>query len=231
GVVFDSTNNPNTAIVADFGALVKGAGTYAVNIVTQNGGRFQPGNSPGSASLGSFTFGPGGVNSYVFAINDATATAGPTPDADGQVSGWGLIKTVQQVGGLTTSGDFHWTADPTNRLSVALQTLVNPTTPGTDVPGLMADFDPTRSYSWLAAEWTGNYTGPTDVAALDAATAFDTTGFANATQGGSFGWALDTAGHTLSLTFTPVPEPGTLALVGAAAAAGLWRWRRRKAAK
>src|SRR5207302_4051774 len=96
-----------------------------------------------------------------------------------------------------------------------------------DVPGPMDHFHPTRSYLWPAVQWAGNYSGPTDVAALDAATAFDTSGFLNPVAG-TFGWALDPAGHTLSLTYTPtaVPEPGTLALVGAAAAAG-WGLRRR----
>ena len=64
--------------------------------------------------------------------------------------------------------------------------------------------------------WAGTYTGPADAAALDAATAFDTSGFLNPV-GGSFGWALDPAGHTLSLTYTPVPEPGRCALAAAAA--------------
>ena len=46
--------------------------------------------------------------------------------------------------------------------------------------------------------------------------------------GGTFGWDLDSGGHSLSLVYTPsaVPEPGTLALVGLAAAIG-WRQRRR----
>jgi MYXO-CTERM domain-containing protein len=82
----------------------------------------------------------------------------------------------------------------------------------------MADFDPAKLYSWLAASWSGSYSGPTDVGALTAATAFDTSGFANPIAG-IFGWSLDQSGHTLSLTYTPtaVPEPGSLAL----AAAGL----------
>jgi hypothetical protein len=44
-------------------------------------------------------------------------------------------------------------------------------------------------------------------------------GFANPI-GGRFGWAIDTEGHTLSLTYTPiaVPEPGTLVLAGLVAA-------------
>ena len=53
---------------------------------------------------------------------------------------------------------------------------------------------------------------------LDASTSFDTSGFANPIAG-TFGWSLDAADHTLSLTYTPsaVPEPGTLALAGFAA--------------
>ncbi|HEY1381376.1 MAG TPA: autotransporter-associated beta strand repeat-containing protein [Gemmataceae bacterium] len=228
GLVFDSTNGGTATLIADFGALIKGGGTYGVPVVTVNGGRFQAGNSPGRAEFGRFAFGPGGVSDYVLAMNDAAGTAGPTPDADGRVSGWGLVRAVQQVGPATTQGDFAFTADPAHKLTVALQTLVNPTTAGTDVPGAMDHFDSTRAYAWPAVTWAGAYAGPADAAVLDAATAFDTTGLLNATNGGSFGWALDAAGHTLSLTFTPVPEPTTLALTAAAGLALGWRVRRRR---
>jgi autotransporter-associated beta strand protein len=229
GFVTDSTT-PKGSIIVDYGALYKGAGTSFVPIITQNGGKFQAGNSPGAASVGTFVFGPGGVNNYVFAIDDATGTAGPGPDAAGHVSGWGLVKAVQQTFGATTSnGNFIWTATPTDKLTVALDTLVNPTTVGTDVAGLMANFDPSQPYLWPAVKWTGTYAGPTEAATLNADTAFDTSGFLNPAAG-TFGWSLDPAGQTLSLAYTPsaVPEPGTLALVGLAAAVG-WRLRRRRA--
>jgi autotransporter-associated beta strand protein len=229
GIVADSSSAGTATIVADFGALVKGAGFYQNAIITQNGGKVQAGNSPGVASFGKFVFGPGGVSNYVFAIDDADGAAGPKPDVLGHVSGWGLINAVQHFAGFApTSGDFTWTATPTTRLTVALDTLVNPTTVGTDVPGLMADFDPSQSYVWPAVRWSGTYSGPTDPATLTADTSFDTSGFLNPVAG-TFGWNLDPANQTLSLTYTPsaVPEPGTLALVGLAAAAG-WRWRRRQ---
>jgi MYXO-CTERM domain-containing protein len=87
----------------------------------------------------------------------------------------------------------------------------------------MANFDAARAYSWPAVTWAGEYQGPPDLTALALATTFDTNGFANPV-GGVFGWSLDPAGQTLSLTYTPVPEPGALALAGLAA--GLI-WRRR----
>ena len=71
---------------------MKGAGFFQNTVLTQNGGKFQAGNSPGSATFGKFVLGPGGVINYVFAIDDATGAAGPTPDAAGHVSGWGLVK-------------------------------------------------------------------------------------------------------------------------------------------
>jgi hypothetical protein len=216
-------------IIADFGSLVKGAGFYQNTVQTVNGGKFLSGNSPGSSSFGSFTFGPGGVSNYIFAIDDATGTPGPSPDVNGHVSGWGLVKVVQRlVGGTTASGDFAWTADPTKPLTVHLDTLVNPTKVGTDIAGPMADFDPLKAYSWPAVQWTGNYSGPGDAAALNAATAFDTTGFANPIAG-AFSWSLDSAGRTLSLTYTPsaVPEPGSFALVAAGLPAVWRRWSHR----
>jgi hypothetical protein len=124
----------------------------------------------------------------------AWASASSTPDALGRVSGWGHIKVVkQQFGPTTTPGDFVWTATPTDKLTFALDSLVNPTTVGTDVAGLMDHFNPSFPYSWPAARWARSYSGPTDVAMLDAVTSFDTSGFLNPVVG-AFGWPVGRAG-------------------------------------
>jgi autotransporter-associated beta strand protein len=229
GAVFDSLASPagHHNLVADYGATIKGAGLFQFAPITQNGGKFSPGNSPGQASFGQFRFGPGGVSDYVFQINDATGTAGPPPDGQGHVSGWDLAKAVQMtVGSAATPGDFAWAADSAHPLTLAIDTLVNPSIVGTDVAGPMVHFDPTQPYSWTAVEWTGAYSGPTAAAALDAATAFDTSGVVNPFSG-SFGWSFGPDGHSLDLTYTPVPEPGTLALTGLAAVGWVAFWRRR----
>ena len=229
GFVGDSTASGAT-IVADFGSLVKGAGTFANPVVTQNGGKFQAGNSPGSASFGRFVFGPGGVDNYVFAIDDAAGTVGPSPDTLGHVSGWGLVRASRTAfDGETMPGDFTWTATPAAKLTVALETLLNPTTVGFDLPGPMDHFELDRTYSWPAVTWAGAYSGATDPAYLSASTTFDTTGFLNS-HAGTFGWALDLADRTLSLTYTPVavPEPGSIALTTLAWLAGLRALRSRR---
>jgi hypothetical protein len=243
GYVVDSLGAGTKTVIADFGSLVKGAGFFQNSVQTVNGGKFQSGNSPGQASFGSFVFGPGGVNNYVFAIDDAAGTAGPSPDANGQVSGWGLVNVVgraslpasrlgRSLALPNISGDFAWSADASRPLTMHLDTLVNPTTVGTDIAGPMADFDPAKPYSWLAATWAGNYSGPTDPALLTAATAFDTSGFANPIVG-TFGWNLDLTDRTLSLTYTPsaVPEPGSLALAWVVTAFGFAVRRRRRCAR
>jgi autotransporter-associated beta strand protein len=231
GYVEDSTNNGQgtAAIVADFGSLVKGAGYFQNSVQTINGGKFQAGNSPGKATFGGFVLGPGGVSNYVFAIDDATGTAGPSPDAAGHVSGWGLVKSIGHLTAQAgTPGDFTWTATPADKLTFTIQTLLNPTTVGVDVPGMMDDFDPSLPYKWPAVAWTGSYAGPTFAAMLDASTSFDLSGFANPV-GGTFGWSLDAGGHTLALTYTPtaVPEPGTLTLTIATVSGFVLRRRRR----
>ena len=121
------------------------------------------------------------MSNYRFEIDDAAGVAGPTADSAGHVDGWSLVN----------AGDLTWTANADNKLTVDVETLINPTTVGTDPSGSMDNFDPTQSYVWEAVHWTGTYTGPTDAAALNAATNFDTSGFVNA-AGGKFSWRLDT---------------------------------------
>jgi T5SS/PEP-CTERM-associated repeat protein len=228
GVVYDNSNGSFSGpgrLVADFGAVIKGAGSYVNTPVTQNGGRFQAGNSPGRAAHGSLTLGPGGLTNDTFQINNAAGMGGPTPGATGLVSGWTQHDVVTQIGPISTPGTFAWTADALTKETVTLQTLLDPTPVGSDNFGPASNFYPGQSYAWPFVRWTGAYSGPSTDAALDAASVFDATGFQNPTNGGSFGWHLDQPGQTLYLTFTPVPEPGALALVGAAAAAW-WAHRR-----
>jgi hypothetical protein len=198
GFVADSTSTPGHVIVDGSGTyaggLYKGSGVNFVGIVTQNMGVVQAGNSPGVDFMGPVVFGWGGISNYLFQIDDANGTAGPTPDSSGHVDGWSLMNAT----------DLAWTADSTHKLTVNLQTLVNPTTVGTDPGGSMDNFDPTQSYSWAAVKWTGTYTGPTDVSALNASTVFDTSAFANA-YNGAFAWNLDVSSNTLYLTYTPAP--------------------------
>ena len=172
--------------------VCEGAGTFFVNVHTINGGQFQAGDCPGVATLDGLTFGAGGVDNYRLQMDDATGTAGPTPDAEGHVDGWSLVHT----------GDFAWTADASHKVTIGIQTLVNPTTVGNDVYGTMDNFNPTQSYSWAAVQWTGTYSGTTSNSALNAATTFDTSGFANSFNG-TFAWNLDTGSNTLYLTYTP----------------------------
>jgi autotransporter-associated beta strand protein len=176
------------------GALYKGAGTTFVSIITQNGGAVQAGNSPGVDNFSQFTFGSGAVSNYVFAIDDATGVAGPHPDSQGHVDGWSMVN----------ADNFTWTAAADHPLTVALQSLVNPTTVGTDVSGPMDNFDPRNSYVWEAIHWTCAYDGPSDAASLTDSTVFDNSGIVNS-AGGKFSWQLDAAAKTLSLVYIPPP--------------------------
>ena len=116
-------------------------------------------------------------------------------------------------------------------MTVAIDTLLNPTTVGNDVAGPMADFNPYAAYSWPAATWAGTYAGPATAAALDASTTFDTGGFVNPVSG-TFGWDLNPTDQTLSLTYTPsaVPEPGTFVLTAAGLAWVIGRRRKSRRA-
>ena len=240
GFVGDSTSTGAT-IVADYGALVKGAGTFANPVITQNGGKFQAGNSPGKATFGQLTVGPGGTQNFNWQINNATGVAGPMADANGQVSGWSLLSSevlLDPITGLMTTGNLTWTATSVAgaQFNMALQTLINPTTVGNDVQGAMANFDginpPGGQYLWKLIQWQGTYTGPTTDAALNSTVLFDKTNFVNPTDpvNGMFSLHYNPGAKEIDVIYS-VPEPGTLGLVGLGGLAAGWAARRKQKAK
>jgi fibronectin-binding autotransporter adhesin len=88
-------------------------------------------------------------------------------------------------------------------------------------PGL-ASFNAAQAYSWTLLTASSGITGYNP-----AYFTVDTSGFQNSLAGGSF--SVGESGDTLTLNFTPVPEPSTwmLLLTGAAAAGTALRRRRR----
>jgi autotransporter-associated beta strand protein len=246
GAVFDSQGSHH--IIADYGATIKGAGAFQFTPITRNGGKFAPGNSPSDSPIGDATFGPGGTTNFDWQINDAgpspthptaPGVAGPVPSGSPPVvSGWTRVRTYTQSFPFPTFGSFTWTATAASPFTMGLHTLVaNSSTPGyglvgTDIDGAMADFDNTQPYSWTVVHYVGTYTGPTTSAALNSSTIFDMSLFGNTLPPVgtySLGWVLDQTNGNLNLVYSPVPEPGTLILVGAAGLGIGWVRRRRKA--
>jgi len=176
-----------------------------------------------------------GFNNFGWEINNATGTPGPTGDP---VSGWSLLAAGLQTGAFPLGpGNFNFTATPADKMTFALQTLINPTPAGTDNFGPMANFDPLGSFSWTVVHWDTAYAGPVDDATLTNSTIFLTGGsadfapFANPIDPNHrFSWHLDQAAHNLNLVYSPVPEPGSVILTTAAGLGLGWVARRRKRA-
>jgi autotransporter-associated beta strand protein/T5SS/PEP-CTERM-associated repeat protein len=103
----------------NFGSLAKGAGKYGPINVT-DGGKFSPGNSPGSVTTGSTTWNSGG--SYIVEIADALAGSG---------IGWDRWN----INGLL---DVSATNTANGRFTISLSTI----------DSLAANFDPRLDYTW-----------------------------------------------------------------------------------
>jgi autotransporter-associated beta strand protein len=153
GTVVGTTN-------VNFGSLAMGAGTYgSVNVTT--GGKFSPGNSPGTVTTGAVTLGPG--SAYQFEINDVKGTPG---------ANWDLWK----MSSLTI------TAGPTPNSAISV--LLASESPGGGA-GPIANFDPTQEYDWVIAQSPAGVIGfSPDLFRVDK------TGFANPTGIGNFSVTL-----------------------------------------
>ena len=157
-----------------------------------------------SVAAGGKLSGVGAVLELLALLADSTVDTGASPGTitagSGSMAGgvryiW-EINNASGAGGTTDllvyNNALTLTATPQNPITLQVKTL------GSDnQPGSMAGFVPTTSYAWTLMR-AGS------VAGFNAnAFALDTTGFANALQGGSFGVRL--SGGEVQLTFTPAP--------------------------
>jgi autotransporter-associated beta strand protein len=140
-----------------------------------------PGNGPGDLSFGGALTLASG-GTISFHLFDATGVAG---------TGFGLV-----------------TANAGLTLTAAANTLVFDlvSVDSSGNPTAAINFNSATSYSWKFAASSSPIVG-------FAANQFnlDTSGFANATNGGSF--SFTEVGNNLFLNFTPVPEPSTWAMI------------------
>lgn len=202
GALLTNNGAQTGALDVNYGATLKGAGTFgAVNVT--GGGTFAPGNSPGKATVTSLSFQATGH--YQFELTSAEA-ANNSPGDHADLISASRILTIS----AGTTANSRFTVD-----IVSLD--------GNNSPAALSDFDPSKSYRFVLAT-TGGISG---FAAGEFAV--NTAGFGNALNGGRFSVVED--GNNLDLMFTPAPEPATWALLMLGGASLLVVTRRRASAQ
>jgi hypothetical protein len=160
----------------NYGSLAKGSGVYGPINVT-DGGKFSPGNSPGSVTTGSTTWNSGG--SYLVDISDALAGPG---------TGW----DTWNINGLLTLNAIPTT---NGRFTISLASLSDLS------PGPALNFDPHRDYDWIILH------AQDGIAGLDpAAISLDTSAFKNSLASGHFSIISNQNQLSVHFTAVPEPS-------------------------
>ncbi|MGH8048243.1 MAG: PEP-CTERM sorting domain-containing protein, partial [Chthoniobacterales bacterium] len=192
----------NSALFVAADATLGGSGSIAGPVTIANGGMISPGQSPGTLTTGSETWFRGAK--YTWQLNDAS----DAPGAKGVSYDW-----VNINGTLLVSAT----------LGTPLTIYVTSLTAG-NTPGTTPNFMPNQTYQWTLATASGGITGfnPDNVF-------INSLGFANDPLGADAGrFAIAQAGNSIVLSYTTVPEPGMLALLGLGGLAiGAARFRER----
>jgi autotransporter-associated beta strand protein len=183
-------------------ATLSGSGTFspAAPLLFSAGNTVMPGNPISGQYISTLSFGSGVTFGTGGVFILNVADASGTAGVD--------YSTIDISGALTITAAPH-----------SFTIAVNSVTPGAG-PG-PAIFNSSQPYSWtILSAGSIPVFNPTDFM-------ISTTGFQNSLGGGGF--AVGQSGNTLTLDFTPVPEPSTwmLMLTGLAAAGAALRRRRR----
>jgi autotransporter-associated beta strand protein len=178
-------NNGTVNSLTFSSGTLSGSGLYNVAVTVGANQILSPGNSPGTTSGTSMTWGPSGT--YIWEINDFAGTQGADP-------GWDFVNL---------SGSLTITATVANKFIIDITSL--------DIfnaPGLADNFNNTSNYTLTILTAAGGITGFN-------ANVFDlvTTNFANNMGGGT--WSIEQSGNNVNLVFgAAIPEPSTYALFG-----------------
>ena len=237
------TINASTANI-DLGGVVSSNGTFGItktgsSTLTLSGNNTYTGNT--TVSAGSLL-----VNGQS-SSNSGTGTGTVTVNSGGTLGGTGRISGITTVNSNATirAGDATGLGDPlnfqtsltiasgatlstriadaagsSNRIEVASGTLSISSTANIHINGTGATFDPTQTYTYLVAQRSGQDLSGLSITdqARFTTSGFDASGFAFKLTGSAAGDVI--------LTFTPVPEPGTLLALGAAGLGLLGAYRR-----
>jgi autotransporter-associated beta strand protein len=164
---------------------------------------FESGTIGGSGNLGTTMLSIGSGQIISPGNSAGTLTTGTQTWLDGGTYHWEITSLVGSAGVawdlVNIQGDLNILAS-TEGFTIELNSL-----------GILSGWDPSQSHSWQIAAVGGTMSRhDTGLVAIDAS------GFAvdNNLEGGGFG--LQMSGDSLSLVFTPVPEPSPTVLVGLA---------------
>ncbi len=195
----------NSAVTVAGGATLGGNGTINGGVTFQAGSTLSPGASVGTLTVAApVTINGGTGSTWVVEVNGDGSPTTPPP-----------ANTPNDRLALTGAGsNLNLVVDPTNKLTFLIQAIDGFNPPANVGP---------RSYTIATKDAAGSFQVNGGTFTFDPnAYNFQTTGFLGATD-----FSLAVFGDQLVLTFTPVPEPGTVLAVAAAGLFGLGLARRR----